>query len=80
MAQSADIAIQAPLSAEEVRRLCGDALAWKVEAILETGANAGDLQAALAWSQGDDNGRQLSGAAAEVYDILTADEAPDEEP
>ena len=67
------------LAASEVRHLCGDVADWKVSAILATGADVDDIEAAIAWAAGEDDvmgeeRRPLAGAAAAVYDILTADD------
>lgn len=50
----------------------------KVAAIERCGATRAQLEAAVAWAAGQTGVmgmRPLSGAVAEVYDILTADEA-----
>lgn len=67
------------LVASEVQRLCGDVPDWKISAILATGADVDDIDTAIAWAAGEDDvmgaeRRPLDGAAAAVYDILTADE------
>lgn len=72
------------LDAGEIRRECGTVLDWQVEAILATGASSGDLAAAVAWLDGQDDvmgdaRRPLTGRAAQVYDILAAGEEPDDE-
>jgi len=72
------------LSPEEVRRLCGDEPDWKLEAILETGADIAELEAALAWVAGEDevlgkDRQPLAGRAAEIYEILLSDVGPDDE-
>jgi hypothetical protein len=80
MAQTADTTGR--LDADEVRRLCGDEPDWKVQAILDSGADIAEVEAAVVWASGQDEAigpRSLSGRAAEVYEILTADAAPDEE-
>ena len=65
------------LSADEVRRTCGDLPDATVEAILATGATAADLDAAVAWEtrsfelRSEDHG--LVGAAAAVREILAED-------
>lgn len=73
----------AALKAEDVRDLCGDVLDWKVAAILALRPTAGDVAAAAAWANGQDElgqaGRPLEGRAAQVYELLTADEAYEEE-
>jgi len=70
----------ARLTSADVRRICGDITDWKVSAILDTHATIGDLEAAVAWLEGEDDvmgeeRRPLSGASAEVYDLLVSDEA-----
>lgn len=66
------------LSAEDLHDLCGDMLDWKVKAILSLEPTAGDVAAAVAWLNGQDDlleeGRPLAGAAAQVYELLIADE------
>jgi len=64
---------------EDVLRVCGDVADWKVVAILATGASLEEIETAVAWDAGEDDvmgeeRRPLDGAAAEVYDILIADE------
>ena len=56
----------------------------KVAAILATGATLEDLEEAVAWASGESDvmGEErlpLSGRAAVIYDILTADEAYEED-
>ena len=68
-----------PLSAEDVRRLCGGVADWKLERILDIGADLQSLEEARAWSTGDDEHTPLrhlppGSAAARIYEILTADE------
>lgn len=72
------------LSADEVRRECGELSDATVEAIIATGATGADVAAALAWEQrsfevrtGEDG---LSGPAAEVRRILDQDAAWAEDP
>jgi 3-deoxy-D-manno-octulosonate 8-phosphate phosphatase KdsC-like HAD superfamily phosphatase len=78
-----DQAPQAGLSADEVRRICGDLSDATVEAIMATGATAADVDAAVAWEtrsfelRSEEHG--LAGAAAEVRDILAEDEDWNEE-
>jgi len=67
------------LTPEDVRRLCGDILDWKVQAIVSVGGSLADLEAALAWANGLDSvmldaERPLAGAAAQMYDLIIADE------
>ena len=74
-----DITTPAVLSSEDVRRLCGDVLDWKVAAVVETGGTVADLETALARLDGSEEmfgaaPHPLTGAAAQIYDILGADE------
>ena len=67
------------MRSEDVRRLCGDILDWKVDAILASGATLSDLEVAIAWLTGENDvmGKQrapLEGAAASVYDLLARGE------
>lgn len=68
----------ARLTAQDVRDICGDILDWKLRAILALEPTAGDVAAAVAWSNGQDEiggeGRPLEGVAAQVYDLLLSDE------
>ncbi len=70
---------QEPLSAADVRRICGEVLDWKVAAISASGATLADLEAAAAWLEGRDDAmaearRPLAGASAVVYDLLVRTE------
>jgi hypothetical protein len=85
MAEPTPAANRVALTADEIRRECGDLLDWQVEAILATGATAADLAAAVAWFDGQDDvmgdeRRPLTGVAGQVYDILAAGETLDDEP
>lgn len=67
------------LTHDEVRRLCGDIVDWKIAAIIASGATAEELEACVAWLSGEDDvmgeeRKPLDGKAAELYDILTADD------
>jgi len=66
------------LSPEELHALCGDMLDWKVKAILALDPTAADVSAAVAWLNGQDElleeGHPLAGMAAQVYELLIADE------
>ena len=60
----------------DIRRLCGNLADHQVQAILSTGASFDDIEAAVAWAQGEDDvmGRErrpLRGAALAVYDVLS---------
>jgi len=64
---------------DDIVRLAGDLGELKVARIEETGATVGDLEEACALISGDgeatgDLAVGLSGAVAEIYGILTADE------
>lgn len=57
----------------------------KVAAIIATGATLANVEEALLWAEGESDvlgktGHPLTGAAASVYEILTAEEAFPEEP
>jgi hypothetical protein len=71
------------ISHAEVRLLCGDILDWKVAAIIATGSSIEEIEEAVAYAAGEDDvmgeeRRPLSGRVAEVYDVLVADDEPDE--
>ena len=76
---------QIQVRAEDVRRLCGDVLDWKVGAIIASGASISDLELAVARLTGADDilrdrPEPLDGAAAVVYDLLmSGDDFPDED-
>ena len=64
---------------DDIRRLCGEILDWKVDALVTCGATIADLEIALARLTGadefiDEAGAPLDGAAATAYDILAAQE------
>ena len=68
----------ARLTADDVRRVCGDVSAARVAAILACEPTLDDLTEAAAWLAGNDETtprRHLEphGAAALVYEILAAD-------
>ena len=69
-------------NAADVREFCGDVLDWKVAAILALRPSPADVAAAAAWAGGGDDlgqaGRPLEGLAAQVYDVLEADDYPEE--
>jgi hypothetical protein len=69
---------------DDLRRLCGDVVDWKLIAIVETGASLEEVEEAAAWVAGADDvmgdaRKRLSGKVAEVFDILVADEELAEE-
>ncbi len=67
------------LTHDDLRRLCGDIIDWKLSAIIETGASIEEVEEAVAWASGENDvmgeaRKPLSGTVAAVYDILTADD------
>ncbi len=76
--------MKATLTIEDIRRVCGDILDWKVNAIEATHADMAELETAVAWVSGQDDvmgalRRPLEGAAAAIAEILTADDFADED-
>jgi hypothetical protein len=71
-----------PASLAEIRELVGDLEAAKLEAILATGATAGQIEEAMAWAAGEsdvmgaDLARPLAGPVAVVYEILVSELPP----
>ncbi len=70
---------KATLTSEDIVRLCGPVPDWKVAKILASNATYDELETAIAWVQGEDDvmGKArvpLTGRAAEIYEIITADE------
>ena len=81
--RSGDSARQ-PVTRNDVLRLFGNIQNGKCAAILQTGATMEELEEVAAWTAGEDDvmgeiERPLHGAAAQVYEILTADEWLEEE-
>jgi hypothetical protein len=73
------------LTASDVRRLCGDILDWRVSAIVATGGTLDDLETALAFANGEDDvmgedRRALAGSAAQIYELVVAEEEFPDEP
>ena len=73
-----------PLSHETVVRIAGDVSDAKAVAIIASGASRDELEQAVAWACLEDDvmGKQrraLTGIVAELYEILTADEADEDE-
>ena len=72
------------LTAQDVKDIAGDLDDAKIAAILATGANAEQLEEAMAWASGEsdvmgDLERPLTGAIAQLYDILmTGEELPED--
>jgi hypothetical protein len=74
----------ARLDRRAILEIAGNIEDAKVAAIERSGATRNQLEAAVAWAAGQSGvmGKQhqpLSGAVAEIYEILTADEAFDDE-
>jgi hypothetical protein len=72
----------AELTHDEVAAMVGTLDDAVVAAILAIGPTAEDLVEALAWVEGEDDvmgemERPLTGKAAQIYDILTANEEED---
>lgn len=72
-----------PPSLGEIARLVGDDDAERLAQIQATGASLVEIEKAVLWARGEaevlgKTPHPLEGAAAAVYDILTAD-APEEE-
>jgi len=70
---------QAQIQADDVRRLCGEILDWRIRAIVESGASTADVELAMARLTGADEmlseqPQPLDGAAAAVYDLLVGSE------
>jgi hypothetical protein len=72
------------LTPQDVREIVGDLDDAKIAAILATGANAEQLEEAMAWAAGEsdvmgDLERPLTGVVARLYDILmTGEEFPED--
>lgn len=72
------------LTADDVRRIAGDIDDVKLVAILELGATVAELEAAVAWEEGESDvlgeaREPLSGRVGEIYEILTAGEVWEDE-
>ncbi len=68
----------------EIRALVGDVDEARLEAILALRPTPAQLEEALAWAAGEsdvmgDLERPLAGTVAAIYDILTSDEAFEED-
>jgi hypothetical protein len=72
------------LTHQEVRDIAGDLDDTKIAAVLAIGANAAQLEEAMAWASGEsdvmgDLERPLTGVVAQLYDILmSGDEFPED--
>ena len=78
-AMAIDVETPTGLEPHDVRRLCGEILDWKVDAILASGATESDLEVAVAWLTGADEATHearapIAGKAAVVYDLLAGGE------
>lgn len=74
-----------PLTHKDIVRILGPIDDETAVAIIETGANAAQVEEARLWAAGESDAmgearKPLVGAAAAVYDILVAAQALDEEP
>ncbi len=74
----------AEATASDVLEILGPMPDERIAAILATGATVRELEEAAAWATGESDvmgelRRPVSGPVADVYDILTADEAYAEE-
>ena len=68
-----------PLSADDVRRIVGEVDDVKLVAILELGASVAELEAAVAWAEGESDvlgaaREPRSGRVGTLYEILTSGE------
>ncbi|MGC2409647.1 MAG: hypothetical protein WA441_06555 [Methyloceanibacter sp.] len=67
------------LTREDILHLCGDLPDWKIARIEASEASYEDLAIAVTWAQGQDDvtipaHHPLTGRAAYLYEVLTADE------
>ena len=74
----------AGLTYDDVARIAGAIEEEKIAQILAARPSAEELEEAVAWAKGESDAmgeleRPLTGTIARVYDILTADEALEEE-
>lgn len=72
----------AKIGSDEIRRLCGDIPAWKITAIIGTGATVADVEAAAVLVAGEDDvlgkaRRPTDEPVAGIYDILMAGDEED---
>lgn len=71
-----------PATLAEIHELVGELEAAKLEAILATGATAGQIEEAMAWAAGESDvmggelERPLAGPVAAVYEILASELPP----
>jgi len=74
-----NVSLSPTITHEDVQRLCRDITDAKAAAILATEATVEELEVAIAWAEGESDvmgeaRHPLSGAAAQIYEVLTADE------
>jgi hypothetical protein len=72
-----------PASLGDVKELLGDIAELDAAAIIATGATRAELEQAVYYARGygdvvDRSGHPLTGAAAQIYEILIADQDEDE--
>ena len=70
---------------QDVQRIIGDVDEFKLLEILSLRPSVSELEEAAIWSRGDGDilgktGRPLTGVAAQLFDILTADEEEESRP
>jgi hypothetical protein len=64
---------------DDILHLCGELPAWKIAKILTSEATYEDLKTAMTWAGGQDDvigpaEHPLTGRAAYLYEVITADE------
>jgi hypothetical protein len=75
--------VKQPATAEEIRHMVGDVDDAVVSSIMRTEASAAEVLQAVQWFRGgggleDEAGHEPHGAARAVYEILQAEEPPEE--
>jgi hypothetical protein len=84
MAQQQRKMATVPLTAEDIRRIVGRISEDRIAAILATGATPAEVVEAFTWLSSDEYlggglERSLSGAVAQVYEILKPEELEEED-
>ncbi len=74
---------ETPATAEEIRHMVGDVDDTVVSSIMQTQASAAQVLQAVQWFRGgggleDEAGHEPHGAVRAVYEILQAEEPPEE--
>lgn len=74
---------ETPATAEEIRHMVGDVNDTVVSSIMQTQASAAQVLQAVQWFRGgggleDEAGHEPHGAVRAVYEILQAEEPPEE--